>query len=428
MGDWRTVPIGDLCSAIYDGPHATPAKTTAGPIFLGISALENGRLNLSDAEHLSEADYVRWTRRVEPVPGDIVFSYETRLGQAARVPADFRCCLGRRMALMRPDSRVVDERYLLYAFLGPQFQDIIRSRAVHGSTVDRILLTEFASFPISVPPIDQQRVIASILGALDDKIELNQRMGETLDALAQAIFQSWFIDFDPVRAKAEGRQPVGMDAETAALFSDTTTDSHVGPIPSNWSAGTVDDLLTPSRELVAPYASPAEEFDHYSIPAFDNGRVARVEPGRAIRSAKLSVPVDSVMVSRLNPRFPRVWLPTKARPRRAIASTEFLVATPRSVLREWLYCLFRSEAISDALMARATGTSGSHQRVRPADIISLPVIKPPPATVEAFGAVVGPMFERQEQLVDESGTLAQLRDTLLPKLISGALRVRGVVP
>jgi type I restriction enzyme S subunit len=170
-GEWREVPIGQLAE-IYDGPHATPPKTNDGPVFLGISNLASGRIDLANVEHLSEDDYVRWTRRVEPVDGDVVFSYETRLGEAAIIPHGLRCCLGRRMGLLRVRPGKVDKRFLLYAYLGPQFQETLRSRTIHGSTVDRIPLIDMPSFPIEIPAsIDEQRAIAHILGTLDDKIE-----------------------------------------------------------------------------------------------------------------------------------------------------------------------------------------------------------------------------------------------------------------
>src|SRR5260370_12457719 len=105
---WRTVPIRDLCEGIYDGPHATPKKTTSGPIFLGIASLSQGRLDLTESEHLSEKDFAIWTRRVTPRYGDIVFSYETRLGEVALIPEGLKCCLGRRMALMRVDRTMAD--------------------------------------------------------------------------------------------------------------------------------------------------------------------------------------------------------------------------------------------------------------------------------------------------------------------------------
>jgi type I restriction enzyme, S subunit len=205
--EWHEVPLGELVE-IFDGPRATPPKTQDGPIFLGISNLANGRLDLSNTEHLSEEHYEQWTRQVVPQPGDVVFSYETRLGEAAFIPYGLRCCLGRRMGLLRARSGKVDKRFLLYAYLGPEFQETLRSRTIRRSTVDRIPLIDLAEFRIRVPEdTDEQLVIARILGALDDKIELNRRMNETLESMARALFMSWFIDFDPVRTKAEGPDP-----------------------------------------------------------------------------------------------------------------------------------------------------------------------------------------------------------------------------
>ncbi|MGH3088565.1 MAG: restriction endonuclease subunit S, partial [Rubrobacteraceae bacterium] len=240
-GEWREVAMGELAE-IFDGPHATPPKTSDGPIFLGISNLAQGRLNLANTEHLSEGDYTRWTRRVEPQTGDVVFSYETRLGEAASIPSGLRCCLGRRMGLLRARAGKVDKRFLLYAYLGPQFQETLRSRTIHGSTVDRIPLIHMPGFPIAVPDsIDEQRAIAYILGTLDDKIELNRRMNETLEAMARALFKSWFVDFDPVRAKAEGREP-DLSKPIADLFPDRFEDSELGKVPKGWEVTQLDDL------------------------------------------------------------------------------------------------------------------------------------------------------------------------------------------
>jgi len=210
------------------------------------------------------------------------------------------------MALMRPDISKIDPRFLLYAYLGPEFQETIRSRTVHGSTVDRILLTEFPSFQIRFPPLPEQRAIAHILGTLDDKIELNRRMNETLEAMARALFKSWFVDFDPVCAKAEGRQPPSMDAETAALFPNAFEDSPLGKIPREWRVGRVGELASLSREGLNPNEQPAEVFDHHSIPAFDEGRLPKAETGEQIKSNKLVVPAEAVLLSKLNPRIPRV--------------------------------------------------------------------------------------------------------------------------
>jgi type I restriction enzyme S subunit len=201
--------VGEVCQ-VFDGPHATPTRLDAGPVFLGITSLNKGRIDLSASDHVSEEDFAKWTRRVTPKPGDVVFSYETKLGEAAIIPEGLRCCLGRRMGLMRPNPAKLDSRFLLYYYLSRDFQEVIRERTIHGSTVERLALIEFPQFPLRIPPLAEQKAIAAVLGALDDKIELNRRMNATLEAMARALFQSWFVDFDPVRAKLDGRQPPNL--------------------------------------------------------------------------------------------------------------------------------------------------------------------------------------------------------------------------
>jgi type I restriction enzyme, S subunit len=184
--DWPLTTVEELAD-IYDGPHATPEKTNAGPIFLGISELVDGNLNLSNVAHISEEDFARWTRRVTPQAGDIVFSYETRLGQCARIPRGLRCCLGRRMGLLRPKAGKVHGVLLLYAYLSAEFQEMIRLRTIHGSTVDRIPLVELGSFPIRMATFDAQKPLARVLAPFRERLDLNNETSHTLGSLRDLL-------------------------------------------------------------------------------------------------------------------------------------------------------------------------------------------------------------------------------------------------
>ena len=178
-----TTTLGTIAT-VFDGPHATPDKTVAGPWFLSISSLQGGRLVLAESAHLGEQDFTRWTRRVTPTAGDVLFSYETRLGEAALMPVGVRACLGRRMALLRPRIDVVGSRTLLQAYLSV-VQETIRQRAVHGATVDRIPLTELSAWPIAVP--ERAGQLESLLGAIDDIAAQRERENETLAALRETL-------------------------------------------------------------------------------------------------------------------------------------------------------------------------------------------------------------------------------------------------
>ncbi len=159
------VPIGDVAE-VFDGPHATPKTVDAGPVFLGISALQDGRINLEATRHVTPQDFKQWTRRVKPQADDVVFSYETRLGQAALIPIRLECCLGRRMGLVRVNRKQLDPRFFVYQYISPPFRKFLDSKTVRGATVDRIALKDFPSFPISLPSLPEQERMTSRLDKL----------------------------------------------------------------------------------------------------------------------------------------------------------------------------------------------------------------------------------------------------------------------
>ena len=159
------MPISEV-GEVFDGPHATPKTVDAGPIFLGISSLQDGHINLGETRHVTADDFQKWTRRVKPQAGDVVFSYETRLGQTAIIPEGLECCLGRRMGLVRVNRKRLDPRFFVFQYISPTFRKFLDSKTIRGATVDRIALKEFPSFPISLPPIDVQKAIVAKLDEL----------------------------------------------------------------------------------------------------------------------------------------------------------------------------------------------------------------------------------------------------------------------
>jgi type I restriction enzyme, S subunit len=364
-------------------------------------------------------------------PGDLVFTQRGNAvlhgGQVAMVPDHpfQRYVVSQSQMKLTPDQTKVDSRFLYFVFSSSTYGDYLRSTAI-VTGVPHTNLGLLRDFVLSLPPLPEQKRIAHILGTLDDKIELNRGMNATLEAMSRALFKSWFVDFDPVRQKAAGRQPVGMDAKTAALFPDSFEESEIGKVPKGWGIAEVRDLLSLSREAVDPSEHPIETFDHYSIPAFDSGCWPSPDRGADIKSQKLLVAPGSVLISKLNPRTPRVWIPYEPRQPRPIASTEFLVAVPNETIGvgvPFIFCFASSESVIEYLASHASGTSNSHQRVRPDDFLSLRTALAPNNVLQAFGEVVGPHLQRSNHARSESRTLAALRDTLLPKLLAGELRV-----
>lgn len=178
--------IGDL-AALFDGPHATPQKTPEGPWFLSISSLKGGYLDLAESAHLSEDDFPRWTRRVQPQGGDMLFSYETRLGDAALMPAGVRGSLGRRMAVLRSKSASLSGALLLHAYLAPAFQEEIKRRTIHGATVDRLPLKEMPAWRIQLPAAGERERLSAKLDALHNTVMQTATENRTLADLRDTL-------------------------------------------------------------------------------------------------------------------------------------------------------------------------------------------------------------------------------------------------
>ncbi|MEU0300294.1 restriction endonuclease subunit S [Streptomyces sp. NPDC006175] len=178
--------LGDLAE-LFDGPHATPHKTPTGPWFLSISSLKSGYLDLAESAHLSEEDFPRWTRRVQPQGGDVLFSYETRLGDAALMPPGVRGSLGRRMALLRSKSAAVSGPLLLHAYLAPAFQEEIKRRTIHGATVDRLPLKEMPGWRISLPAEGERERLSEKLEALHTTVMQTADENRTLADLRDTL-------------------------------------------------------------------------------------------------------------------------------------------------------------------------------------------------------------------------------------------------
>ena len=285
------------------------------------------------------------------------------------------------------------------------------------------------SVRIRVPPMRERRRIARALGALDRKIELNRRMCETLEEMAQALFNSWFVDFEPVYAKMEdrwhqGESLPGLPAEIYHLFPDGLIDSELGPIPVGWCSLALDELADHLREAIDPGRSPEREYALYSIPAFDVDKNPEMARGDAIRSNKFTVKSGTVLLSRLNPEIERIWLVGNRVGELAIASTEFAVLRPKPPINPpFLYCSLRSDHFHSTLVGLVTGTSKSHQRVRPQALAAVNMLVPSPKVLSKFSSIASPWLDQVLALRCSTQRLTALRDTILPKLMAGEVRL-----
>jgi type I restriction enzyme S subunit len=235
--------LDSICLLVVDCPHATPKWTDSGVVVLRNQNIKGGRLDLSSPSFTDEEHYLGRVKRAVPQVGDIVITREAPMGDVCQIPAGLKCCLGQRQVLLRPDPKEVDSRFLLYALQSPYIQHQIGWNEGTGSTVSNLRIPVLEALSVPTPELAVQREVAETLGAIDDRITLLRETNTTLESIAQALFKSWFVDFDPVHAKMQGRGPEGMDEATAALFPDSFDDSELGPVPNGWRVERLGDVV-----------------------------------------------------------------------------------------------------------------------------------------------------------------------------------------
>lgn len=380
--------LHECCLLIVDCEHKTAPTQDVGYPSIRTPNIGRGYFILEGVNRVSEATYRQWTQRAVPQVGDLIMAREAPVGNVAMVPKGLSPCLGQRTLLIRPDVKRVDPRFLTYLLIGPCVQSIIHSQT-NGATVPHLNMKDVRNLDLpSLPDLSEQKRIAGILSAYDDLIENCERRIRVLNEMARSLYREWFGIGSGV---ARGRF-----AHVAAIF----------------------------RDSVDPRQCPEEEFAHFSIPAFDVGRRPAIEHGRSIQSVKTALPQGCVLLSKLNPRIPRVWMPKWSPTRRAIASTEFLVLQgQRDGSASFLYCLCSSPEFMASFASMAIGTSTSHQRVKPESLLQMDVPVPKESTIREFDAAVAPQLELAEVLRERAANLRATRDLLLPRLLSGQLSV-----
>lgn len=404
--------LGDVARIVMG--QSPPGETVTA---IGETPLLNGPTDFG-SNHPVPTQYTFDGRRFAE-KGDLLFC--VRGSTTGRMNwADQRYAIGRGVAALR-QMRDPALQPLLRAVVSLALPGLLAEAT--GSTFPNVSRDQLAklSWPSLSPAVEQQ--VARILGTLDDRIELSRRMSETLEALAQALFKSWFVDFDPVRAKAEGR-PSGLPPDLDTLFPAAFEESELGKIPSGWSVRPLRDLVEQLRDSDDPMSSPDTTFEHYSIPAFDQDQLPRQEHGKNVKSRKFKVPSRAVLVSRLNPEVERVWLVVVEGDEKAICSTEFLVLQSQPpVTDSFVYCLARSRSFREIMKSLVTGTSNSHQQARVDAVLSLGVISPSATILREFDCRTRAILDLSLNYRRASRNIAEQRDALLPRLISGELRM-----
>lgn len=293
------------------------------------------------------------------------------------------------------DETIVDIRYLYYALK----ICLLHFKQISQGTATKFLTAKILNaFELPIPRIEEQQKIAFLLAEIDEKIKTNEIINNNLEQQTQAIFKSWFVDFE----------------------------LNYGIMPSDWKVSQLGSIAKISTEVFSPAKNPNVEVEHYSIPAYDEKRYPVFETSNGIKSNKYRLSSNSVMISKLNPDTKRIWRPYCISDN-PICSTEFIVYEPINPLnRDFIYSIIDSIGFSAFLCSHTTGSTNSRQRATPSVTLTYDIIVPDKKTIQAFCSIVSPMYDTIENNIKENQKLAETRDKLLPKLMSGELDVSDI--
>ncbi len=425
MAERHVMTLAEAGVTLIDCVHKTPAAQTAGFPYVAIPQIQDGHLHFASARRISESDFAEWTRKALPQPHDVVLSRRCNPGMTAAVKDGDRFALGQNLVLLRADGSRVYPPFLRWLVRGQDWWNEISRFLNVGAVFDSLRCADVPKFQLPIPPLDEQRAIAGVLGALDDKIEQNRRTARALERLARAIFRAWFVDFEPVKAKAAGAtsfpsmpQPV-FDTLPTRLIN-----SPLGPIPEGWEVGRLGDYCGVNEQSVRK-GEIEGEIEYVDISSVQVGRLEGVQhvpftdaPSRARRRVRHG---DTIW-SCVRPNH-RSYLFIHTPPRHRIVSTGFAVLTPKAIGRSYLYQLVTQPEFVDYLVSNADGSA--YPAVRPDHFAEATVVVAPQPLRDSFDALTMPFLDLIEAARRASSTLAQLRDPLLPKLLSGRVRVRS---
>lgn len=432
--EWILTTLGEICSkqrgAIQTGPfgsqlHTSDYKEVGIPVVMptnigdgGIATNGIARINQSDVERLQQhklqLDDIVFSRRGDVTKNALIRSEE--IGWLCGTG-----CLKVRLG----EQTMANATFISYYLRLPETKEWLVRHAV-GATMPNLNTGILSSVPIRLPPLESQFEIAAILGTLDDRITLLRETNKTLESIAQAIFKSWFVDFDPVRAKMEGRQPEGMNEETAALFPDLFEDSELGSIPIGWQVMSIGDAVdtvggaTPDTKNPDFWDPPVhcwttpKDLSGITAPILlDTERKLSPEGIKKVSSGLL--PEGTLLLSS---RAPIGYLALTQIP--VAINQGYIAMLPGGVLPP-LYLHFWCKQNMENIKGRANGSTFmeiSKKAFRP-----IPILVPSPELIQRFANTANALFGRLSENERQAQTLSAIRDTLLPRLISGQLRL-----
>ena len=397
--EWNHSTINDVCVLVTDGSHSSPKSVNDGKYMVSVKDFTDYGFDFASCRMISNDDYETLKRNgCVPQMDDILIGKD-----GARFFEDIiiyrqreKPALLSSIAILRCDKSKILPDFLYYVLRTPSFRQDVKDNYGSGSAIPRIILKDFKRMMVSYPSLEKQQSIISVLTAIDSKIQANTEINDNLEQQAQAIYHERFETVSP------------------------------NDLPYDWRIVTLGEVVTISNKSFNPLKEPEILLEHYSIPAFDEARFPVFELSTSIKSNKFIIDASCFMISKLNPTTKRVWKPY-CLTGNAVCSTEFIVYKAKDkTITDFLYSVIDSNSFSDFMCSHVTGSTGSRQRTTPSDTLSYELILPSEDELAKFQSLVSPMYAQIRINAIENDRLKRLRDSLLPKLMSGEIDVSTI--
>lgn len=409
--------LGDLCEAIVDCEHKTAPLEESGIPSIRTSDIRGGVIDFRGANKVSESTYKEWTKRREPREGDLIFCREAPVGEVGRLRAGEQAALGQRTVLLCPDRDKIDPRYLHYLLLGHELQFLMDGWST-GSTVAHLNVKDIRKLPI---PYLHKSGDQEFIGGLFDRIDVLRReisnISRLLEDALSAIFRSWFIDFDPVKAKAEGKLPFGMDDETAALFPDSFEDSEFGRIPSGWKVGKLSDIA----KITMGTSPPGDTYCE-----LDSGILPLLNGAGDFNSSVLAPKQGTTQPTKIANEGDFVFCIRATIGNLSVCEEKYCIGRGVASAREknWFDRGFLYHAISNLFRVWEWEATGSVIKgVTGPEVKNSPMVLPPESIRKSFENSVLESMLIIQNCMNLEDSLSKYRDSLLPRLMSGEIGV-----
>ena len=405
------------CARVADGTHETPTQAEVGKRLATSKNIKDGRLTLENSYLIPVAEFDEINKRSKVDQWDILISMIGTVGEVCLIDTPEPDFAIKNVGLLKCGDEYRG-KWLYYYLRSPLAKGLIEARK-KGTTQQYISLGEIRRFPVIYPEMhDLMTNVVSTLSALDDRITLLRETNATLEAIAQALFKSWFVDFDPVRAKMESRPPERMDEATAALFPDSFEESELGLVPKGWRVGALGDIAQTARRQLQVTDLHAD-LHYVGLEHIPRKSLSLTDWSNAegLESAKAAFSEGDILFGKLRPYFHKVVVA----PFGGVCSTDILVCQTRNAD---YFSVVAMHLFSESLIEYADRLSNGAKmpRVNWKDLAAYPVCIPPAEVAEKLNDTMQPLIARMKANTHQAQTLATLRDTLLPRLISGQLR------